>query len=76
MKKDKVDFFFKILLKLTGVIAVSYLFMIIYSCNEDTFIGGYNKDLEEIHYQMFEVDSLIMTIQMELDSLNAKNWNK
>ena len=50
--------------------------MIIYSCNEDTFIGGYNKDLEEIHYQMFEVDSLIMTIQMELDSLNAKNWNK
>ena len=32
-----------------------------------------HKDLEEIHYQMFEVDSLIMTIQMELDSLNAKN---
>jgi hypothetical protein len=49
------------------------LIMFMSSCSEDTFIAGYNKDLEEIHYQIFEVDSLIMKIQMELDSLNAKN---
>ena len=42
------------------------------SCSDDTFIAGYNKDMEEIHQQIFEVDSLIMTIQMDLDSLNAK----
>tara|TARA_R100001377_G_scaffold45673_1_gene26191 strand:+ start:49 stop:279 length:231 start_codon:yes stop_codon:yes gene_type:complete len=44
------------------------------ACEDDIFIGGYNKDLEEIHYQMFEVDSLLRTINMELDSL-AKRTN-
>ena len=43
------------------------------SCSDDTFIAGYNKDMEEIHQQMFEVDSLIRTIQMDLDSLNESN---
>ena len=42
------------------------------SCSDDTFIAGYNKDMEEIHQQIFEVDSLIMTIQKDLDSLNTK----
>ena len=32
----------------------------------------YNKDLEELHQSMFEADSLIRTINMELDSLNKK----
>ena len=35
-------------------------------------IAGYNKDFEEINGLIFEVDSLIMTIQKDLDSLNAK----
>jgi hypothetical protein len=49
------------------------LIMFMSSCSDDTFIAGYNKDMEEIHQQIFEVDSLIMTIQMEADSLIAKN---
>ena len=44
------------------------------SCSDDTFIAGYNKDMEEIHQQIFEVDSLIMTIQMDMDSLYAKKY--
>ena len=52
---------------------IAGIIMLISSCSEDTFIGGYNKDFEEISGLMFEVDSLIMTIQMELDSLNARN---
>jgi hypothetical protein len=47
------------------------LIMFMSSCSDDTFIAGYNKDLEEIHYQIFEIDSLIMTIQKDLDSLNT-----
>jgi hypothetical protein len=42
------------------------------SCSDDTFIAGYNKDMEEIHYQIFEIDSLIKTIQLDLDSLNTE----
>jgi hypothetical protein len=48
------------------------LMMFMSSCSDDTFIAGYNKDMEEIHQQIFEVDSLIMTIQKDLDSLNTK----
>ena len=48
------------------------LIMFMSSCSDDTFIAGYNKDMEEIHQQIFEVDSLLMRIQMDLDSLNAK----
>jgi|TARA_B110000495_G_C22787212_1_gene460255 hypothetical protein len=61
---------FDICLNIVGMTVVIGIIMLISSCSEDTFIGGYNKDLEEIHYQIFEIDSLIMTIQMELDSLN------
>tara|TARA_R100001143_G_scaffold56170_1_gene52733 strand:- start:17 stop:256 length:240 start_codon:yes stop_codon:yes gene_type:complete len=49
------------------------IMIFISSCSDDTFIAGYNKDMEEIHQQMFEVDSLIRTIQMDLDSLNESN---
>ena len=49
------------------------IMIFISSCSDDTFIAGYNKDMEEIHQQMFEVDSLIMTIQMDLDSLYESN---
>ena len=45
------------------------LIMFMSSCSDDTFIAGYNKDMEEIHQQIFEVDSLLKTIQMEADSL-------
>ena len=51
---------------------IAGIIMLISSCSEDTFIGGYNKDFEEINGLIFEVDSLIMTIQKDLDSLNAK----
>jgi hypothetical protein len=64
---------FDICLNIVGMTVVIGIIMLISSCSEDTFIGGYNKDLEEIHYKIFEIDSLIMKIQMELDSLNAKN---
>ena len=49
------------------------LFIGVYTCSEDTYIMGYNKDMETIHQQMFEVDSLIMRIQMDLDSLYEGN---
>mgnify|MGYP003645993789 FL=1 len=47
--------------------------MIISSCDDNIYIAGYNKDFEEISQQMFEVDSLIMKIQMDLDSLYESN---
>tara|TARA_X000000368_G_C23031132_1_gene712630 strand:- start:1012 stop:1248 length:237 start_codon:yes stop_codon:yes gene_type:complete len=43
------------------------------TCTDETYIMGYNKDMETIHQQMFEVDSLIMRIQMDLDSLYEGN---
>ena len=49
------------------------IIMFISSCSDDTFIAGYNKDMEEIHQQMFEVDSLLRTINMDLDSLYEGN---
>ena len=71
---DKED----IALNIIGIISamaalffMSSLFLIT-SCSDDTFILGYNKDLEEIHHQIFEVDSLLRTINMEVDSVNAK----
>tara|TARA_R110000744_G_scaffold355669_2_gene462248 strand:+ start:1708 stop:1938 length:231 start_codon:yes stop_codon:yes gene_type:complete len=73
-RKDKED----IALNIIGIISamaalffMSSLFLIT-SCSDDTFILGYNKDLEEIHHQIFEVDSLLRTINMEVDSVNAK----
>tara|TARA_R110000796_G_scaffold249348_1_gene377031 strand:- start:351 stop:572 length:222 start_codon:yes stop_codon:yes gene_type:complete len=73
MKEDKIDIFLQTLLKLTGLAGIIYIIMFISSCNDKIYIGGYNKDFEEISALAFEVDSLIMTIQIELDSLNAKN---
>ena len=73
MKEDKIDIFLQTLLKLTGLAGIIYIIMFISSCNDEIYIGGYNKDFEEINGLVFEVDSLIMTIQMELDSLNEGN---
>jgi hypothetical protein len=73
MKEDKIDIFLQTLLKLTGIAGIIYIIMFISSCNDEIYIGGYNKDFEEINGLVFEVDSLIMTIQMELDSLNEGN---
>ena len=73
MKEDKIDIFLQTLLKLTGLAGIIYIIMFISSCNDEIYIGGYNKDFEEISGLVFEVDSLIMTIQMELDSLNEGN---
>tara|TARA_R110000824_G_scaffold1566_1_gene7746 strand:+ start:675 stop:917 length:243 start_codon:yes stop_codon:yes gene_type:complete len=53
-----------------GIIVGIMIF--IYSCSDDVFIAGYNKDMEDINQQIFEVDSLLKTIYMELDSLNTK----
>ena len=47
--------------------------MIVSSCDDNIYIAGYNKDFEEIHQQIFEFDSLLMTIQMDLDSLYETN---
>ena len=73
MKEDKIDIFLQTLLKFPGIAGIIYIIMFISSCNDKIYIGGYNKDFEEISALAFEVDSLIMTIQIELDSLNAKN---
>lgn len=52
--------------------ATGFAFIIILlipiACDDNVFIGGYNKDMEVIHRQMFEVDSLLRTINMEWDS--------
>ena len=74
MKKDRIERFLQTLLNLTGVVAIVYTFMIISSCDDNIYIGGYNKDFEEISQLIFETDSLIMTIQKDLDSLNAKGY--
>ena len=63
---------FDICLNIVGMTVVVGLIMFMSSCSDDTFIAGYNKDMEEIHYQIFEIDSLIKTIQMDLDSLNVR----
>tara|TARA_R100001530_G_scaffold136321_1_gene116422 strand:- start:505 stop:729 length:225 start_codon:yes stop_codon:yes gene_type:complete len=74
MKKDRIERFLQTLLNLTGVVAIVYTFMIVSSCDDNIYIGGYNKDFEEISQLIFETDSLIMTIQKDLDSLNAKGY--
>jgi len=74
MKKDRIERFLNTLLKMTGMVAIIYVFMIVSSCDDNIYIAGYNKDFEEINQQIFEVDSLLMRIEMELDSLNAEGY--
>ena len=74
MKKDRIERFLNTLLKMTGMVAIAYVFMIVSSCDDNIYIAGYNKDFEEINQQIFEVDSLLMRIEMELDSLNAEGY--
>ena len=71
---DKIENFLNTLLKMTGMVAIAYVFMIVSSCDDNIYIAGYNKDFEEINQQIFEVDSLLMRIEMELDSLNAEGY--
>ena len=42
------------------------------TCTDETYILGYNKNMQEIHHQMFVVDSLVMDLNLTLDSLNDK----
>ena len=72
IKQDKIESFLNTLLKLTGVVGIVYIFMIMSSCDDNIYIANYNKDFEEINQQIFEVDSLLRTINMEIDSLNAQ----
>ena len=72
IKQDKIEIFLNRLLKLTIVFGAVYILTVISSCNDNIYIAGYNKDFEEINQQIFEVDSLLMRIQMDLDSLNAQ----
>jgi len=44
MKEDRIEKFLKTLLNLTGVVAIVYIFMIVSSCDDNIYIGGYNKD--------------------------------
>jgi|TARA_R100000781_G_C4036020_1_gene112278 hypothetical protein len=73
MKKDKIESFLNTLLKMTGMAAITYVFMIVSSCDDNIYIAGYNKDFQEINQQIFEVDSLLMRVEMELDSLYESN---
>ena len=73
MKKNKIESFLNTLLKMTGMVAIAYVSMIILSCDDNTYIAGYNKDFEEINQQIFEVDSLLMRIEIQLDSLYESN---
>ena len=61
----------RLILITTGLIFLAAILFI--TCTDETYIMGYNKDMETIHQQMFEVDSLIMRIQMDLDSLYEGN---
>ena len=76
MKKNKIESFLNTLLKMTGMVAIAYVSMIILSCDDNTYIAGYNKDFEEINQQIFEVDSLLMRIEIQLDSLYESNYRR
>ena len=47
------------------VFAVSMSGLILLSCADEWYLG---KSREDLSREMFEVDSLLMTIQMQLDS--------
>ena len=44
----------------------------VYTCSEETYLMGYNKNMEEINRHIFVIDSLVMDINLTLDSLNVK----
>jgi hypothetical protein len=74
MKKDsKNKIIFDIIVNILGMaIVIGFILFASTNCSDETYIAGYNKDFEEINQQIFEVDSLLMRIQMDLDSLNAQ----
>jgi hypothetical protein len=51
-----------------GVLSISFIISILLAsitCADEYYLG---KSKEELHREMFEVDSLIKTIQMQIDS--------
>ena len=51
-----------------GVLSISFIISILLAsitCADEYYLG---KSKEELHREMFDVDSLIKTIQMQLDS--------
>ena len=60
----------KVLRWTIGLTFVTYISGLIFiSCSDDFHIG---ESKEEIYRQMFEVDSIIMRIQMQIDSTNME----
>ena len=64
---------FDVILNIVGMAVVIGIILFLSSCSNETYIAGYNKDFEEINQQIFEVDSLLMQRQMDLDSLYESN---
>ena len=65
---------FNFVLNIIGMATIISIIIFISSCDDDVYIANYNKDFEEINGLVFEVDSLIMTIEKDLDSLRAKGY--
>jgi len=64
---------FDVILNIVGMAVVIGIILFLSSCSNETYIAGYNKDFEELAQKKFEVDSLLMQIQMDLDSLYESN---
>ena len=57
---------------LTSTFIGFLLALIFVACSDDLYVGGYNKNMEEINRHIFVIDSLVMDINLTLDSLNVK----
>jgi len=72
MKKTNKEYMTSNIVKIVSVIATVFCIsslLFTASCSDDTFLLGYNKELEEIHQSIFETDSLVRRIIMDFDSL-------
>jgi|TARA_R110000764_G_scaffold203132_2_gene288379 hypothetical protein len=71
---NKEDIVLNIIGMISAMAALFFMSSLFFmtSCSDDTFILGYNKDLEEIHQSIFEVDSLMRAVTMEWDSLEIE----
>jgi len=60
----------KVIKLMIGISFVVFMACIIFiSCNEDFYLG---KTREELHREMFEVDSLMRTIMLQIDSTSIE----
>jgi len=64
-----------VLVNIFALIGLIFMVSTIFSCDDKIYVAGYNKDMQEIHQQIFEVDSLLMIIEMQLDS-NSVNFER